>query len=202
LRRHLYLLALAIHFYFVVAIAWLDVFSLLIRGVSWFPSSLEKVWSGAGEATAAALGQSLDNSNAIRQTLTTYFHCAGIDGGYGFFAPAVPSGAKLVFELHYADGHVEYELPQVNGHAAGVRLTTLLGYIGTTDYEQLREVMIKMLAYRVWQEHPSAKTIRAVLGSISQPTASEAARGSSESYTFIGAYDFNFQPEPNASPVP
>ena len=82
-----------------------------------------------------------------RQSLTAYLHAAGVEGGYGFFAPAVPDSYKVVFELHHGDGRIDYDLPRVSGRATGMRLTTLLDYIGRTQYEPLRELMLKNLAY-------------------------------------------------------
>jgi hypothetical protein len=121
---------------------------------------------------------------------------------YGFFAPNVPNSSKLVFELHYDDGRVDYELPRLNEAAAGLRFITLLEYIEQTDYDLLRQVMLKLLARSVWQEHPDATRIRAVLGHVKQPSPAEAAQGKGESYEFSYAYDFSFRPEPTASPTP
>ena len=131
-----------------------------------------------------------------------YLHSAGIEGGYGFFAPGIPNSSKLVFELHYADGHVEYELPHVSSGAAGLRLISLLDYIGQTEYEPLRQLMLKMLAFAIWQEHPSATIIRAVYGYVEGPALSEGSGGTTESYHFLYAYDFSFPSQPVASPTP
>ena len=147
----------------------------------------------------ATLGQHLAASNPIRQTLATYLHIAGIEAGYGYFAPNVPGSYKLVFELHYPDGRVEYELPSVSSAAAGLRIAGLLDKIGRTQYDVLREHLVKMLALSIWREHPEVKTIRAVFGSIRLPSVSEFERGKRESYEFLYAYDFSLQ---NESPEP
>ena len=52
---------------------------------------------------------------------------AGIETGYGYFAPNVPGGYRLVFELHYPDGRVEYELPSVSSAAAGLAHSRFAG---------------------------------------------------------------------------
>ena len=44
----------------------------------------------------------------------------------------------------------------VSGRATGLRLATLLDVIAETEYEPLRAMMVKMLAYSVWQEHSEA----------------------------------------------
>ena len=131
-----------------------------------------------------------------------YLYGAGIEGGYGFFAPNVPNSSKIVFELHYSDGHVEYDLPHVSDAAAGLRLISVLDYIGQTDYEPLRQVMVKMLAYSAWQQHSDAVTIRAVYGVIDEPTLTEARKGQKESYHFLYAYDFDFRADQTRPATP
>lgn len=144
---------------------------------------------------AAAVGGQMAESNPVREGLTAYWHGAGIEAGYGFFAPNVPNSYKLVFELHYRDGHIDYALPRVGGAGVGLRLTTLFDDIGETRNDALRQIMLKMLAYSVWREHPDATSIRAVFGVVVLPTAAEFQQGKKESYEFLYAYDFNFRPE-------
>jgi hypothetical protein len=97
-----------------------------------------------------------------------------------------------VFELHYPDGHTEFELPTVNGKATGLRLATLLDVMAETEYEPLRSMMVKMLAYSVWQEHSEAREVRAVFGYVDLPTPSEFRQGKKESYHPLFAYDLDF----------
>jgi hypothetical protein len=141
------------------------------------------------------LCQRLAASNPVRQTLATYLHIAGVETGYGYFAPNVPGSYKLVFELHYPDGRIEYELP-VNSTAAGLRVAGLLDKIGRTPYDALRELLVKMLAQSIWRQHPEVKTIRAVFGSIRLPSVNEFEHGKRESYDFLYAYDFSLREKP------
>jgi hypothetical protein len=160
-----------------------------------FPVRFDGYSQKAEGVAAAALGRHLTASNPVGQTLATYLGIAGIDAGYGYFAPNVPGGYKLVFELHYPDGRVEYKLPLVNSSAAGLRIASLLDQIGRTHSAALRQHMVKILAGSVWREHPEVKTIRAVLGEIVQPTADDFERGKEESYKFLCAYDFSLGSE-------
>ena len=73
----------------------------------------------------------------MREALNTYVKLAGIETGYGYFAPNVPGGYRLVFELHYPDGRVEYELPSVRSAAAGLRIAGLLDSIGRTPLRRV-----------------------------------------------------------------
>src|SRR2546430_4950778 len=53
-------------------------------------------------AASFVLGEDLQLGNPARNLVTSYLNAAGIEAGYGFFSPNVPSNYKLVFELHYA----------------------------------------------------------------------------------------------------
>jgi hypothetical protein len=169
------------------------------EGPTIFPDSFKSFFHKSEIIVSAALGQHLAASNPIRQTLATYVHLAGIEAGYGYFAPNVPGSYRLVFELHYPDGRVEYELPSVRSDAAGLRIAGLLDTIGRTPYDVLREHLLKALARSVFREHREVKTVRAVFGSIRLPTVSQFEHGQRESYEFLYAYDFSIQNEPPES---
>ena len=121
----------------------------------------------------------------MREALNTYVQLAGIETGYGYFAPNVPGGYRLVFELHYPDGRLEYELPSVSSAAAGLRIAGLLDSIGRTPYDALREILVKTLAQSVWREHPDVRECSRDIGSIRLPTAREFKEGKRESYEFL-----------------
>jgi hypothetical protein len=181
---------LALHAFFLLTVSLQQTFSLIEQGYTSIPAT--KFWRAAESVTTTALGENLNLSNRLRQSANAYINATGIEGGYGFFAPSVPDSYKLVLELHYSDGRLEYELPRVADHATGVRLTTLLDQIGRTNYEPLRETMIKMIAYSVWQDHPRVETMRAVFGFVALPSLDSAKQGNAESYHFLYAYDFSF----------
>jgi hypothetical protein len=185
-----------LHFLLIVTISFRDIMSLVAHQLTIFPSPFSTAAEKWEPITSGAVGGKLPASNPLRRALLTYLHLAGIDRGYGYFAPNVPAGYKLVFELHYPDGRVEYELPGVNSAAAGLRVATLLDEIGRTRYDPLREYMVKTLAASVWREHPGVKTVRAVFGSLNLPSAAEFERGKRESYDFLYAYDFSLNEEP------
>lgn len=189
-RRRVYLAWFALHGFFILTVSLQQTLWIIGQGYTFLPTS--KYWQEAESVTTTALGETLSLSNPLRQSVNGYINGTGIEGGYGFFAPSVPDSYKLVIELHYPDGHVEYELPRVSDTATGVRLATLLDQIGRTYYEPLREIMIKMLAYSVWQDRPKATTVRAVFGFVAIPKLSDARAGKTESYHFLYAYDFSF----------
>jgi hypothetical protein len=182
----------AIQFICILLVCLNDTFSTFAESPTVFPSAFDKFWGRGSEVTLAPLGQNLSETNPIRQTITTYLNLAGIESGYSYFAPNIPDNYKLVFELHYPDGRTEIELPRLNGRSAGLRFVTLLDRMTETEYDPLRTMMVKMLAFSVWQDHPSANKIRAVLGSVDLPSPAEFRLGRKESYRVLFAYDFDF----------
>ena len=191
-----YLALFVLHFVLIITISFRDIVWLIAHKLTILPSPFSAAAEKVEPIAAGALGDKLLTSNPFRRALLTYLHVAGIDRGYGYFAPNFPAGYKLVFELHYSDGRMEYELPGVNSGAAGLRVATLLDEIGRTRYDPLREYIIKTLAASVWREHPGVKTVRAVFGSLNLPSPPEFEHGTRESYDFLYAYDFSRAEEP------
>ena len=195
-QKYVCLAWFALHFLLIVSFSCHDTLQLVAQGPTVLPSSFKVFSEKAERIVSIALGQDLAASNPVREALATYLHVTGIEVGYGYFAPNVPGSYKLVFELHYPDGRVEYELPRVSSVAAGLRIAGLLDNMGRTHYDALREVLVKMLARSIWREHPDAKTIRAIFGSIGLPSVSEFEHGKRESYEFLYAYDFSLRNKP------
>lgn len=193
-QKQLYLACFCCHFVLILAICCQDTLSFIARGYTWLPGFLNPYAQRVETIVSTASGGQLEPSHPVRQAVTVYKRLGGIESGYSFFAPNVPDSYKLVFELHYPDGRVEYDLPRVSSAAAGLRLATLLDNIGETRVDEFREVMVKMVAYSVWRAHPDATVVRAVFGFALLPTAAEYRRGLRESDEFLYAYDFVFSP--------
>jgi hypothetical protein len=187
---------LALHFLLILSFSSRDTFRVVAEGPTILPVSFKNFSQKAETALSAALGQKLPALNPVREALNTYVQLAGIETGYGYFAPNVPGGYALVFELQYPDGRLKYELPSVSSAAAGLRIAGLLDNIGRTRYDALREILVKTLAQSVWREHPDVESVRAILGSIRLPTAREFKEGKRESYEFLYAYDFSLENAP------
>ena len=186
----------SLHFLLIISFSLRDTLWLVARGPTIFPFFFRSYSQKAEGFVSALLCQRLSASNPVRQTLATYLHIAGIETGYGYFAPNVPGSYTLVFEFHYPDGRIEYESPRVNSSAAGLRVAGLLDKIGRTPYDALRELLVKMLAQSIWRQHPKVKTIRAVFGSTRLPSLSEFEHGKRKSYDLLYAYDFSLREEP------
>ena len=191
-----YLAGVIFHLLLILTVSCRDTFAVLSKGHTIFPSNLDSSWREAENVTTAVIGQDLPKSNPLHQGLGAYLNAAGIDAGYGFFAPHVPGTYKLVFELHYHDGRIEYETPSVHTSSAGLHLVSLLDFIGQVEDGVVREGMIKFLVYAAWREHHDVSMIRAVFGTVDFPTAREFERGGRESYQVLYAYDVTFEPKP------
>jgi hypothetical protein len=194
-RKVIYLACCLLHFLIIVIISCRETFWLVAHGLTMLPSPFRPYAEKAETVASDALAQNLPGSSPVRRALLTYLHIAGIDRGYGYFAPNVPVSYRLVFELHYPDGRVEYEVPGGNTAAADLRLAALLDEIGRTHVDALREYLVKLLARATWLEHPDVKTMRAIFGSRYLPSIDEFERGARESYEFLYAYDFSRREE-------
>jgi hypothetical protein len=190
-KKRVYLAGLALPLLLIITVSSRDTFWLLSKSKTIFPESCKKFWRRSEQIASTPLGQRLPPSNPVRQILTGYLHLSGIEIGYGFFAPNIPNSYKLVFELRFPDGRVEYKLPRVSNAASVLRVATLLDMIGRTRSEAFRQTMVKMLADSMWREHADATMIRAIFGSVVLPSAAEFEHGKRESYEFLYAYDFS-----------
>jgi hypothetical protein len=186
-----------VHFALISAVSLHQTLWLVAKGRTLLPRSAH--WRTADAIFSTILGERLAAPNPLRQAVATYLNAAGIEGGYGFFAPSVPDNYKLVLELHYSTGKIETVLPEVGEAATGKRLANLLDYIGRTPHEELRVLLIKMLAYSVWRSHSDATSIRAVFGFVKLPSMDDFKHGKKEAYQFLYAYDFHFRTEARKS---
>jgi hypothetical protein len=183
---------LGLHLCLIATVCLRDTFSVFANTPTILPVASGKIWASSEQTAAALLGERLGQSNWVRNAIVVYLHTAGIEAGYGFFAPNVPPNYKLVFELHYLDGHTAYEVPTVGSAATGMRFAGLLDQLAQENYAPLRETMMKIVAYSVWERHPSATKIRAYLGCAYLPAPAEFMKGEKESYELLFAYNFSF----------
>ena len=194
--KYALLAAVSFHLLLVLTVSCRDTLFALSQGHTTFPSNFDSSWREAESVTTAVIGQHLPKSNPLRQGLGAYLNAAGIEAGYGFFAPHVPGTYKLVFELHYHDGRIEYETPRVNTGSAGLHLVSLLDFIGKVEDDVVREGMIKLLVYAASHKHHDVSMVRVIFGTVDFPTAKEFERGRRESYQVLYAYDVILEPKP------
>jgi hypothetical protein len=89
-QKYVYAAWFALHFLLIFSFSCRETLLLVAQGPTIFPASFKSFSKKAETAVSVALGQHLTASNAIRQALVTYLHLAGIETGYGYFAPNVP----------------------------------------------------------------------------------------------------------------
>jgi hypothetical protein len=193
--KRIYAACFGIHFYLVSAVCLAGVFSLIAEGSTILPSRVDTYARRAELATAWLLGKEAGVSNPVKLAIATYLHVAGIQAGYTFFAPNVPSHHRLVLELVYDDGRIEYESPRVHGKAAALRLESLLDRLADQRYEPVREALVKRLTFSVWRQHPNVKRIRATFGSVTPPSINEFEHGKGETFQPMFSFDFSLHDE-------
>lgn len=184
-----------LHFFLVTAVCLAGIFWLIAEGSTILPSAWDKYARKAELVTGWCLGKEAKASNPVRLAISTYLHAAGIQAGYTFFAPNVPSHHRLNLELFYDGGRVEHESPRVRGRAAALGLDSLLDRLAEERYEPVREVLVKRLAFSVWREHPEVKKVRATFGSVSPPDMNEFEQGKTETFQPMFSFDFSLRGE-------
>ena len=195
ISKRVYVAWFGIHFFLITAVCFAGLFSLVAERATILPSALDPYARKAETLAARLLGKQAAASSPVRQGIAAYLHAAGIQSGYTFFAPNIPGYHKLIFELNYQDGRVEYESPHFRGKAAALRLDSLLARLGDDRYEPLREVVVKMLALSIWRERPDVKTIRATFGSVSPPSITDFEHGKGETFQPMFSHDFSLREE-------
>jgi len=182
-----------IHFFLLTAVCLAGVFWLIAEGSTILPSAWDE-YARKGELGATwCLAKEAGPSNPVRRGIATYLHAAGIQAGYTFFAPNVPSQHRLTLELLYEDGRAEYESPHARDKTAALRLESLLDRLSEERYEPVREVLVKMLAFSVWREHPGVKKVRATFGAVNPPGMNEFEQGKTETFQPMFSFDFSLR---------
>ena len=182
-----------IHFFLLTAVCLAGVFWLIAEGSTILPSAWDEYAQKAELVATWCLAKEAGPSNPVRRGIATYLHAAGIQAGYTFFAPNVPSQHRLTLELLYEDGRAEYESPHVRGKTAALRLESLLDRLSEERYEPVREVLVKMLAFSVWREHPGVKKVRATFGAVNPPGMNEFEQGKTETFQPMFSFDFSLR---------
>ena len=190
MSRSLLLAWCALHLVVIGAVSIRETIWIISHGLTLLSESPTPFWERSDRIASTLVGEQLPVSHPVRQFIAGYEHVAGIETGYSYFSPNVTDSCRLVFEIHYSDGRIEYDLPSVGSHAAGLRFASLLDRIRLTKDAGLRELMIKMLTYAHWQEHPEAIKIRAIFGDTVLPSVDSFERGERERFEVRETYEF------------
>lgn len=184
----------SLHLFLVFAVSSRDVFSAIAAGETFLPRSVEAISRRATRFAAALVGQHWPRP--ARALLRGYLHSTGIEAGYSYFAPNVSDHYRLVFEMEDAQGRIASEILGAEGYEGNLRVASLLDELGLMQSDALRELILKMLATAIWQRHPEAIKIRAVLGVLDLPSAAEFKAGKRETYRWLETYEFTSADSP------
>lgn len=189
----------AVQFALVGLVCTHETLWLLERNLTIIPAGWDSLWRSIDRAPSLILADWKGADPIWRTIVAGYISGAGIEAGYGYFAPNVPLPHALIFECKYRDGHFDYQSPVVADAAAHLRLTTLIEQVARIDDAKWREELIRLLARSTWKRHPEIVSIRALFGSISSPTAAEYRAGKTE-HTFTCQYIYSLAlPRPEAA---
>jgi hypothetical protein len=182
---------LSLHLFLVVLVCIHETGWLVEKDLTIIPGVSSRCWKEVDKVSETLIGAKLPSDNVFHRVIDTYTNVAGIEVGYGYFAPNVSETHALVFEVRYLDGHLDYEAPLVGGHEGELRLTSLIEQIGRTESDPWRNELIRRLARSAWQRHPHAVSMRAFFGSVTPPTLSAYKSGKNERvFTCQYVYDF------------
>jgi hypothetical protein len=124
--------------------------------------------------------------NAAGRVLATYRAYTGSDNAFGFFAPAVASEWRGLYEVCRDDGRcTEAEMPYGNPESA-VLLSSIHGMLA----HDARDVLAASLAATQFARVPDAKTIVVKVQVYAVPTMSQARAGQRARWRTAYAYAF------------
>jgi len=165
------------HFLLVAAVSLHATISLFKTQVVSSPAMSTTLLEKLDRLPAALVPNEASSVNLGQKVLATYTNAAGIEAGYGYFAPNIPANSSLVFEFHDATGKVEYDAPRGATGAGSLRLQTLLAQAASAELPEWREELARLLANSGRRFHPDAISVRAFFGSLSSPALSQYKAG-------------------------
>lgn len=202
-QRKVWLALFGLHFQLGICICCWETVWLTGHSSTILPLFVKNHCLSVDALATASLAKAARGAGFVRKALNAYLHLAGIQSGYGFFAPNVPDGYKLLFAFSYPDGHEDVFSAEADQLETNVRLARLTDYIGRTRSDIVREDMIKLLAYAAWQRRRDATGIRASLLTLNQPSAEEFLGGQRSTYRKTYEYEFGpLRPRPRSGDSP
>ncbi len=193
--RHAFICWALVHIVLIVFVSAHETFRVIANGLTIVPTRFGAAARTAETITSAALAESLPHKNVVRQLLLAYLHVAGIEGGYGFFAPNFGDSYQVVFEINYPDGRTETQLLGGFSPAASVRLASSTDRIGSESSEILREAFARLLVRDEFRKHRDADRIRVLIGPLNIPDAKNPATKQRTAFEPFASY--NYRPTPD-----
>ena len=184
------LITAAAHLIVIAAVCTRQTFTIVAQGGTFFsPAPIARgVTTSRPDRTAN--GRRSQIVLFTRRLIRTYLHAAGIETGYGFFAPNVPAALRLNAELHTADGAIHTQLLAGDSSETGLRLASFLDALGRTRADDIRDAMFQFIAKAMFDEHGDASRVRLGLEKITPPTLAEFREGKETAYELVCLYEF------------
>lgn len=188
------------HFALLLAICSAETFTLIEGGFTVLPRSFESA-AGAVRSKLSPPSVREEPLHSVQALAKTYLHLAGTSAGYGFFAPNVPNGYRLYFELHDQNGVTSTGMLAAGKGETGLRLASFLDSLGRTTPREIREILLRFVAESVMEGHLDAVAVRLSVEVIRMPTLREFEAGKGPSYEPVYSYDFRRnEPGPTLNP--
>jgi len=181
--------ALAVHFVFIAAISCWDILDLIGAGRTMLPPAIGAPARQVSRAMHTMSPRQLPRRNPVRQTIIGYAHLSGVESPYTFFAPNVPQSLRVVFEIHYPDNRIVYDVPHVQSHTEGLRLSALVDQAAAQP-GLWRDVILQMLAASAADRNPDATQIQVVVAALKFPRPTDYLTGSEPTYELVCSYNF------------
>jgi hypothetical protein len=187
--RHFWTAALLIHFAFIAVVSCCDIFDVVAAGQTALPQPIANLARHATEVLESLSPRQLSRRNPVRQTVIGYAHLSGVESPYTFFAPNVPESLRVVFEIHHPDNRITYDVPHVQSHTEGLRLSALVDQAARQP-GLWRDVVLQMLAAAAADRNPDATQIQVVVAALRFPRPIDYLTGSQPTYDLVCSYNF------------
>ena len=129
----------------------------------------------------------------LSEVVLPYAHLAGIDTGYGLFAPNVPYSISVAFELVGPAGQSLACLPMLNTREGLDRFS--VNFSTFKDFEEIRPLLAYGWAIRMLELNPGHSKINVVIGNHIQPSMKAYRQG--ERSKFIESVRYEFELDGN-----
>jgi hypothetical protein len=183
------LAAAIVHFVSVLLVCCAQIVALIADGHTALPTAGTRLVS---EMRGMIVSPPRDREpyKSARHLAKTYLNLAGIQSGSGLFAPNVPDGFRLRFELRDQNNIIQTGFLSPQRGETDLRLSSLLDALGRTMPDEVREVLLRFVAHSIFDVHPEATEVSLAMESVTTPTLAEFQTGKERSYNLVYSYDY------------
>ncbi len=122
-----------------------------------------------------------------------YTHFAGINTGYCFFSPNVPTPSKVVFELSNTNNNTLTQAPILHTKEGQLRFTVNTSLF--KSLKEIRELLAFSWAIRMLEYNPDYNQISVIVGANTLPAIAKYDRAVPLPFTETERYEFELNGE-------